>query len=85
MGDGTLGWFYPVYVRERLSHLKPKAFWDSSANAAVIDLQVKRREAILAQNKKLLNRKRFGNSSIGRNEPCPCGSGEKFKHCCGSY
>ena len=22
-------------------------------------------------------------SSIGRNEPCPCGSGRKFKRCCG--
>jgi uncharacterized protein len=21
---------------------------------------------------------------IGRNEPCPCGSGKKFKHCCGT-
>ena len=21
---------------------------------------------------------------VGRNEPCPCGSGTKFKHCCGS-
>ncbi|MBQ1670212.1 MAG: SEC-C domain-containing protein, partial [Treponema sp.] len=20
---------------------------------------------------------------IGRNEPCPCGSGKKFKNCCG--
>ncbi|MHB9053368.1 MAG: SEC-C metal-binding domain-containing protein [Thermoleophilia bacterium] len=20
----------------------------------------------------------------GRNEPCPCGSGKKFKRCCGS-
>jgi hypothetical protein len=20
---------------------------------------------------------------IGRNDPCPCGSGEKFKYCCG--
>jgi len=20
---------------------------------------------------------------IGRNDPCPCGSGRKFKHCCG--
>jgi uncharacterized protein YecA (UPF0149 family) len=19
---------------------------------------------------------------IGRNDPCPCGSGKKFKHCC---
>lgn len=21
---------------------------------------------------------------IGRNDPCPCGSGDKFKKCCGS-
>ena len=20
----------------------------------------------------------------GRNDPCPCGSGKKYKHCCGS-
>jgi len=23
-------------------------------------------------------------TKCGRNEPCPCGSGKKFKHCCGS-
>jgi uncharacterized protein len=23
-------------------------------------------------------------SKIGRNEPCPCGSGKKFKNCCGA-
>lgn len=23
-------------------------------------------------------------SKAGRNDPCPCGSGKKFKHCCGS-
>lgn len=22
---------------------------------------------------------------IGRNEPCPCGSGKKYKHCCGKH
>jgi uncharacterized protein len=22
-------------------------------------------------------------AKVGRNEPCPCGSGRKFKHCCG--
>ncbi|MCD8105813.1 MAG: SEC-C domain-containing protein [Lachnospiraceae bacterium] len=20
---------------------------------------------------------------MGRNDPCPCGSGKKYKHCCG--
>lgn len=24
-----------------------------------------------------------GKIKIGRNEPCPCGSGKKYKHCCG--
>lgn len=30
--------------------------------------------------KRQLNRKV---QSLGRNSPCPCGSGRKFKHCCG--
>ena len=21
-------------------------------------------------------------TTVGRNEPCPCGSGKKYKHCC---
>ena len=33
-------------------------------------------------NKK--NLERFANKKIGRNEPCPCNSGKKFKHCCGA-
>jgi hypothetical protein len=28
--------------------------------------------------------RRSGLRKIGRNEPCPCGSGEKYKRCCGS-
>ena len=23
------------------------------------------------------------NKKVGRNDPCPCGSGKKYKHCCG--
>lgn len=30
-----------------------------------------------------LNEKPRKNSPPGRNSPCPCGSGKKFKHCCG--
>lgn len=26
---------------------------------------------------------RRDNKKIGRNDPCPCGSGKKYKHCCG--
>lgn len=27
---------------------------------------------------------RIGLGSVGRNDPCPCGSGAKFKRCCGA-
>ena len=25
----------------------------------------------------------FSGTKIGRNDPCPCGSGKKYKKCCG--
>jgi preprotein translocase subunit SecA len=28
-------------------------------------------------------RLKVGGKKIGRNDPCPCGSGKKYKHCCG--
>jgi preprotein translocase subunit SecA len=28
-------------------------------------------------------RPKVGGKKIGRNDPCPCGSGKKYKHCCG--
>ncbi len=33
------------------------------------------------QNEKL---KKFASGKIGRNEPCPCNSGKKYKNCCGA-
>ena len=33
------------------------------------------------------NKKKFqeiAKKKVGRNEPCTCGSGKKYKHCCGS-
>jgi preprotein translocase subunit SecA len=34
-------------------------------------------------NKKVPTAPRVGGKKIGRNDPCPCGSGKKYKHCCG--
>ena len=28
-------------------------------------------------------RKRGKKEKVGRNDPCPCGSGKKYKNCCG--
>jgi preprotein translocase subunit SecA len=39
------------------------------------------REAEMAQQKKTITRSQV---KVGRNDPCPCGSGKKYKHCHGS-
>ena len=83
--DGTLGWFYPVYINKKLDNVRPQAFWDEKDNDAVVQVQVERRKAILKSNSELLNRLRHRDKNVGRNDPCPCGSGRKFKHCCGTF
>jgi FkbM family methyltransferase len=50
MTDGTLGWFYPVYLNRKLDGLKRNSFWDEKDNAKVIQMQVDRRKAILESN-----------------------------------
>ena len=40
----------------------------------------KRKELYKAQKRSMTIVK---GKKIGRNEPCPCGSGKKYKHCCG--
>jgi preprotein translocase subunit SecA len=37
-----------------------------------INVEVKPQTEVIGSHKK-----------IGRNDPCPCGSGKKYKHCCG--
>jgi FkbM family methyltransferase len=85
LGDGALGWFYPIYVSDKLKNVFPTSFWAEAENDVNIQFQAARREAILKANSELLNRFRYRHLQLGRNEPCPCGSGRKFKHCCGSY
>lgn len=63
-------------------HTMPK--FKSLANQIIKDRQIalekekiQRSMAIAAQQKA------SATSKVGRNEPCPCGSGKKFKKCCG--
>lgn len=46
-------------------------------------------ETLLTKEKRMLIKKNYNQSKtivkdkkIGRNEPCPCGSGKKYKQCC---
>jgi uncharacterized protein len=43
----------------------------------------KKREAMTARQRDVARAAQHGNLKAGRNDPCPCGSGKKFKHCCG--
>ena len=39
-------------------------------------------EALLRDFAASSNRRKYGRALAGRNDPCPCGSGKKFKKCC---
>ena len=41
-------------------------------------------QSIRAASAALSGAKSKGAMTVGRNEPCPCGSGKKYKKCCGS-
>jgi len=56
--DGSLGWFYPVYLNNRRSSMKPGAFWNPAQDEATIKVQVERRKALLAANTAKLNKHR---------------------------
>ncbi len=45
---------------------------------------IQKEEEDNSQNRVKKNLKSIAKSKIGRNEPCPCGSGKKYKHCCGA-
>jgi FkbM family methyltransferase len=84
--DGALVWFYPVYTNLALENIQPKEFWNPKDNEATIQAQVKRRESILNWNAEILAQmQQTLLARLGRNDHCPCGSGKKYKHCCGSY
>lgn len=57
----------------------PNFFLDDKVKVAIDECIQKKKE----EEKKSLLRERFNN--VGRNEPCPCGSGKKFKKCHGRH
>ena len=95
IGDGTLGWFYPIYINRALDFVRPKNFWSAANNSAVIRVQEDRRKSILQSNAETLRRIKARSSAVSnqpqqvpatsRNQLCPCGSGRRYKHCCGAH
>ena len=47
------------------------------------EILTKERQKELYRKQKNSGTVRNEEPKVGRNEPCPCGSGKKYKHCCG--
>ena len=48
-------------------------------------LQTRRSEVQANRTSERSNTPIRNETKIGRNDPCPCGSGKKYKHCCGKH
>ncbi len=95
--DGRLGWFYPIYINRKIDFVRPEGFWKENRNDDVIQNQIERRKRVLAYNENIINsikkrniehknlpEHRQSTISMRRNNICYCGSGKKYKHCCGN-
>ena len=80
-----------------ISHLDPEAFEDSEEARSIVKRAAEKApktledalfaivETVFELKKELVPNKPIVNAGprVGRNDPCPCGSGKKFKQCCG--
>ena len=80
---------YQVFARDpRPAAQAPSAQQPASSQASVADVfasmmsQVSGRE-VRAVPPPPPGRPAPGAPTVGRNDPCPCGSGKKYKKCCG--
>jgi len=71
-----------VQTEERLKEIASK--FEKNGWIYTIELEPDKPEDI-TDLEILLNppKTRTAEKKIGRNEPCPCGSGKKYKNCCG--
>jgi uncharacterized protein len=75
-GGPALDYLCPAY-RGFLEHAGP-------ALRAIAGLLAGGRDPALIMHRVRSDDLRARLASAGRNDPCPCGSGRKFKHCCGA-
>ncbi len=73
-----------VSVRTEKRRKEVTAMFEKNGWNYKIDLDPAKPEDV-ADLTRLLNppKPAIAEKKVGRNEPCPCGSGKKFKNCCG--
>jgi FkbM family methyltransferase len=55
IADGSLSWFYPVYLNRRRDGIRAPTLWDISSNQIVLEMQRKRRAQVLDYNARVLS------------------------------
>jgi preprotein translocase subunit SecA len=73
----------PELPRMFASHTDPSTGEDDFADGEVMTLARETQRAVPAEKRDPNNPASWG--KVGRNEPCPCGSGKKYKHCHGAF
>ena len=65
-----------LYSKEEIEELKRE-------QQAMLDAQLEQHKAELKAQDSEAGTVRRKSNKVGRNDPCPCGSGKKYKHCHG--
>ena len=66
---------FKLMVEYKAEHLYTLPQWDG-----IYDAETKKRLTLEQKNARTVVK----GEKIGRNDPCPCGSGKKYKKCCGA-
>lgn len=66
---------FKLMVEYKAEHLSTLPQWDG-----IFDEETRKRLALEQKKSKTIVK----GEKIGRNDPCPCGSGKKYKKCCGA-
>lgn len=66
---------FKLMVEYKAEHLSNLPQWDG-----IFDEETRKRLALEQKKSKTIVK----GEKIGRNDPCPCGSGKKYKKCCGA-
>lgn len=84
-------WDKPMSEEEHKAYLEKIRVLENELADKKRELAENQREIIenkrkLAENERkiLFSQTQSGEQRVGRNEPCPCGSGKKYKKCCGN-
>lgn len=66
---------FKLMIEYKAEHLSSLPQWDG-----IFDEETRKRLALEQKRSKTIVK----GEKIGRNDPCPCGSGKKYKKCCGA-